>query len=148
MRHRLNPPLGEECFGTLSSAGIAKTTVRELLDHGLGWAAMLINTTVSSHTSEKVKAFAKIWVKNVKTPVSFGRNTLVVTSSHRFDVCSNDFGWGKPIAARAGPPYLNGRLVLFQGLDEGSLDLQACLPLEVVVNLLKDGDFLEYVNTA
>lgn len=148
MRHRLEPPLAEECFGNFSPAGIISTTVRELLYNGLGWSAMLINTMVGLQTSERVKAFAEKWVKTFKYPVCFGGFSLVVASSHRLDWYCNDFGWGKPIVARAAPTYLNGSLVLFKGFDEGSLDLQACLPLEVMVNLLKDGHIFEYVNIA
>ncbi|CAH2043189.1 unnamed protein product [Thlaspi arvense] len=147
MRRRLDPPLEEECFGNVSQTGIATVTVRELLDHGLGWAAVQINKMERSQTDENAKAFAEDWVKNVKIPVSVGSKDLVVTNSHRFDVYSNDFGWGKPIAARAGPPYLNGRLVVFQGAEEGSLDFQACFHPHVLQKLIMDNDFNEYVST-
>lgn len=146
MRRRLNPPLEEECFGNVSQTGIATVTVGELLDHGIGWAAAQINKMERSQTDENAKAFAENWVKNVKIPVSVGSQDLVVTNSHQFDVYCNDFGWGKPIAARAGPPYLNGRLVVFQGVEEGSLDFQACLSPEVVGKLLMDIDFKNYVS--
>ncbi|CAD5336083.1 unnamed protein product [Arabidopsis thaliana] len=146
MRQRLNPPLEEECFGNVSQTGIATVTVGELLDHGLGWAAMQINNMELSQTDEKAKAFAENWVENIKIPVSVGSKDLVVTNSHRFDVYCNDFGWGKPIAARAGPPYLNGRLVVFKGIGEASLDFQACLLPQVVEKLVKDAEFNEYVS--
>ncbi|KAG7539427.1 Transferase [Arabidopsis suecica] len=145
MRQRLNPPLEEECFGNVSQTGIATVTVGELLDHGLGWAAMQINNMELSQTDEKAKEFAENWVKNIKIPVSVGSKDLVVTNSHRFDVYCNDFGWGKPIAARAGPPYLNGRLVVFKGIDQESLDFQACLLPQVVEKLLEDVEFNDYV---
>ncbi|VVB18234.1 unnamed protein product [Arabis nemorensis] len=145
MRQRLNPPLEEECFGNVSPTGIAIVTVGELLDHGLRWAAAEINKMVESQTDKNAKALAENWVKNVKIPVSVGSKDLVVTNSHQFDVYCNDFGWGKPIAARAGPPYLNGRLVVFQGVEEGSLDFQACLQPEVVEKLSMDIDFTSYV---
>ncbi|XP_019094539.1 PREDICTED: uncharacterized acetyltransferase At3g50280-like [Camelina sativa] len=146
MRQRLNPPLEAECFGNVSQTGIAPVTVGELLDHGLGWAAMQINKMEMSQTDEKAKELAEKWVKNIKIPVSVGSKDLVVTNSNRFDVYCNDFGWGKPIAARAGPPYLNGRLVVFQGIDQESLDFQACLQPQVVAKLLNDVEFNEYVN--
>ncbi|CAA7055072.1 unnamed protein product [Microthlaspi erraticum] len=148
MRHRLEPPFAEDCFGHFCPEGIISTTVRELLENGLGWSAMLINTMVGLQTSERVKASAEEWVKTFEYSVCFGGFSLFVSSSHRLDWYCNDFGWGKPITARAAPTYLSGSIVLLKGFDEGSLDLQACLPLEVMVNLLKDGDFLEYVNIA
>ncbi|KAG2327206.1 hypothetical protein Bca52824_009934 [Brassica carinata] len=146
MRRRLNPPLEEECFGNVSQTGIAKVTVGELMDHGIGWAAVKINEMERSQTFENAKAFAEKWVENVKIPVSVGSRDLVVTSSHRFDVYGNDFGWGKPIAARAGPPYVNGRLVVFQGVEGGSVDFQACLQPHVLEKLSEDVDFREYVS--
>uniref|UniRef100_A0A1J3J926 Putative acetyltransferase n=1 Tax=Noccaea caerulescens TaxID=107243 RepID=A0A1J3J926_NOCCA len=39
-RQRLNPPLEKECFGNVNRTGIATVTVGELLDNGLGWAAL------------------------------------------------------------------------------------------------------------
>ncbi|CAH8335595.1 unnamed protein product [Eruca vesicaria subsp. sativa] len=146
MRGRLNPPLEEECFGNVSQTGIAKVTVGELLDNGLSWAAGKINEMERSQTFENAKAVAEKWVRDVRIPVSVGSKDLVVTSSHRFDVYGNDFGWGKPIAARAGPPYVNGRLVVFQGVEEGSLDFQICLLPQVVEKLSEDVDFKEFVS--
>ncbi|KAL1196514.1 hypothetical protein V5N11_023205 [Cardamine amara subsp. amara] len=146
MRTRLNPQLEEESFGNVSQTGIATVTVGELLDHGLGWAAMQINKMEQSQTYENAKTLAENWVENVKIPVSVGSKDLVVTNSHRFNVYCNDFGWGKPIAARAGSPYLNGRLVVFQGIEQGSLDFQACLQPEIVGKLLTDVEFNEYVS--
>ncbi|CAA7056872.1 unnamed protein product [Microthlaspi erraticum] len=146
MRLRLEPPLEQECFGNVSQTGIAATTVGELLDHDLGWAALLINNMVGSQKNETFKTFAESWVKN-DNQIGFGSNSLVVTSSPWFNVYSNDFGWGKPVAARAGPPSPNRRIVVFQGAEEGSLDLQICLPPQVFVTLSKDVEFLQYVYT-
>lgn len=146
MRQRLKPPQEEDCFGNVSQTGIATVTVGELLDHGLGWAAEQIKKMEESQTDENAKAFAEKWVKNVKIPVTVGSKDLVVTNSHRFDVYSNDFGWGKPMAARAGPPYLNGRLVVFQGIEQGSLDFQACLHPQIVAKLSTDVEFNEFVS--
>ncbi|KAJ0239087.1 hypothetical protein HA466_0235940 [Hirschfeldia incana] len=146
MRRRLNPPLEEECFGNVSQTGIARVKVGELMDYGVGWAAGKIDEMERSQTCESTKASAEKWVGDVKIPVSVGSRDLVVTSSHRFDVYGNDFGWGKPIAARAGPPYVNGRLVVFQGVEEGSLDFQACLLPQVVEKLSEDVDFKEFVS--
>ncbi|XP_018435111.1 protein ENHANCED PSEUDOMONAS SUSCEPTIBILITY 1 [Raphanus sativus] len=146
MRRRLSPPLGEECFGNVSQTGIARVTVGELMEHGVGWAAGKIDEMERSQTYENARAFAERWVGDVKIPVSVGGRDLVVTSSHRFDVYGNDFGWGKPVAARAGPPYVNGRLVVFQGVEEGSLDFQACLLPQVMEKLSDDVEFKEYVS--
>lgn len=147
MRQRLNPKLKEECFGNVIQTGIARVNVGELLDHGLGWLAMQINKMVRSQTDENAKTFAENWVKNVEFPVGVSA-TLIVTSCPRFNVYGNDFGWGKPIGSRSGPPFTDGKLVVFQGIEEGGFEFQACFPRHVVVKLTKDAEFLEYVDIA
>ncbi|KAF8106525.1 hypothetical protein N665_0138s0015 [Sinapis alba] len=73
-------------------------------------------------------------------------DSVVVSSSPWFDVYGNNFGWGKPIAARAGPGNsISGKLVLFQGAQEGSLDVHMTLWSHVLVKLLSDVEFLENV---
>lgn len=146
MRQRLNPKLKEECFGNVIQTGIAKVNVGEMLDHGLGWLALRINKMVKSQTDENAKAFAENWVKNVEIPVSVTGSTLLVTDCPRFNVYGNDFGWGKPIGLRSGPPFFDGKLVVFQGVKEGDFKFQACFPPQVVVKLFEDAEFLEYVD--
>ncbi|ESQ45499.1 hypothetical protein EUTSA_v10010370mg [Eutrema salsugineum] len=153
LRQRINPPLEKECFGNMVYIAPAIATVEELLDRGLGWAALQINKLVNSQTNENCKTFAEDWVRNVKNLKSgvgsrTAGNTVVVSSSPRFQVYNKDFGWGKPIAVRAGPGNsISGKLVLFPGIDEGSIDVQATLWCDVLVNLLVDVDFLENVTT-
>ncbi|CAN7048935.1 unnamed protein product [Brassica oleracea var. botrytis] len=151
MRQRLNPPLEKECFGNLILLGVATVTVGELLDNQMGWAALQISKMVHSQTDEKFKTFAKNWVRDVKilekgcgSPKVF--DSVVMSSSPWFDVYGNDFGWGKPIAARAGPGNsMRGKLVLFQGIEEGSIAVHATLCSHVLVKLLADVEFLENV---
>ncbi|CAF1717043.1 hypothetical protein HID58_084977 [Brassica napus] len=147
MRQRLNPKLKEDCFGNLVHTGVVTVKVGEMLDHGLGWLAQKVSKVVRSQTDENVKAFGENWVKNVEIPVSICA-TLLVTSCPRFNVYGNDFGWGKPIGLRSGPPHSNGKLVVVQGVEEGGLEFQACFPCQVVVKLLCDAEFLEYVDIA
>ncbi|VVB05162.1 unnamed protein product [Arabis nemorensis] len=153
LRQRLNPPLEKECFGNMTYLSPAIATVEELLDRGLGWTAMQISKLVSSQTNENCKGFAEDWVRNVKNLKSgvkskMAGDTIIVSSSPRFEVYNNDFGWGKPIAVRAGPGNsISGKLVLFPGIDEGSIDVQATLWSDVLVNLLADVEFLENVTS-
>ncbi|XP_010503697.1 PREDICTED: uncharacterized acetyltransferase At3g50280-like [Camelina sativa] len=154
LRQRLNPPLEKECFGNMAYLPSAIATVEQLLDRGLGWAALQINKVVKSQTNENCKIFAADWIKNVKNlKLGVGGrvagDTIVIASSPRFEVYNNDFGWGKPIAVRAGPGNsISGKLVCFPGIDEGSIDVQATLWSDVLVNLLADVEFVEYVTTA
>ncbi|ESQ47253.1 hypothetical protein EUTSA_v10027774mg [Eutrema salsugineum] len=146
MRHRLNPPIEKECFGNVTDLATAMSTVGDLLDHGLGWTALQISKSVRSQTNESYKTFAENWVRNVTTPkIGAGNrladNSLIVASSPRFEVYDHDFGWGKPIAARAGPGNgIGGLLVMFRGVEEGSIDVHAALTSnlwsDVLLNLL------------
>ncbi|KAF8053679.1 hypothetical protein N665_1383s0002 [Sinapis alba] len=151
LRQRLDPPLDKDCFGNMTYLVPAIATVEELQDRGLGWAARQIRNLVSSQTNENCNNFAEEWVRNVKNLKSgvgsrIAGDTIVVASSPRFQVYNNDFGWGKPIAVRAGPGNsVSGKLVLFPGFDEGSIDVQATLWCDVLVNLLADVEFLEHV---
>ncbi|EOA24054.1 hypothetical protein CARUB_v10017273mg [Capsella rubella] len=128
MRQRLNPSLKKECFGNVIDVLEAL-----LLDHGLGWTALQISQTVRSKTDESYKTYANNWTRDVIIPKLGVRSrladhSLIVASSPRFDVYDNDFGWGKPIAARAGPGNgIGGMLVVFPGVEEGSIDVHATL---------------------
>ncbi|KFK33265.1 hypothetical protein AALP_AA6G352200 [Arabis alpina] len=133
MRQRLNPPLEKEYFGNVTQLAVATSTVGELLDRGLGWTALQISKAVRSQTNESYKTLAENWVRNVKIPkIGVGSrmadNSLIVASSPFFDVYDHDFGWGKPIAPRAGPGNgIGGLLVMFRGAEEGSIDVHAAL---------------------
>ncbi|EOA13358.1 hypothetical protein CARUB_v10026392mg [Capsella rubella] len=147
MRQRLDPPLKKECFGNMVGFATATTTVAEMLNNGLGWAALQINTSVGSQTNEKVREFAADWVKrpsimNVKAL----SNSIVIASSPRFNVYGNDFGWGKPIAVRAGPGNTcDGKLIAYPGTEQGNIEIQTCLSSTVLEKLSTDVEFLKHV---
>ncbi|CAH2079700.1 unnamed protein product [Thlaspi arvense] len=148
MRRRLDPLIEKECFGNLTDLAIATTTVGDLLDHGMGWTALQICKPVRSQTNESYKSFSENWVRNVKIPkIGVGSriadNSLIVASSPWFEVYDHDFGWGKPIAARAGLGNgIGGLLVLFRGVEEGSIDVHAALTSslwsDVLLNLVAE----------
>ncbi|GAU43720.1 hypothetical protein TSUD_365700 [Trifolium subterraneum] len=59
-------------------------------------------------------------------------NSLAISSSPRFDVYGNDFGWGKPVAVRNGSANKNnGKIAVFAGAEQGSIDIEVCLSYEV-----------------
>ncbi|VVB05168.1 unnamed protein product [Arabis nemorensis] len=156
-RQRLNPPLEKECFGNLVYTVMATATVGELQDRGLGSAVLRVSKMLRSLTNENYRTYAEDWVRNCKIPridvrSKMGDNSLIVSSSPWFEVYDNDFGWGKPIAVRAGPANgIGGKLVVFRGIDEGSIDVHAILTLslwsDVLVNLLDDVESMENVTT-
>lgn len=151
LRQRLNPPLEKECFGHVIYNAIATTTVGELQGQGLGWAFLQINNMLRSLTNEDYRIWAENWVRNMKIQKSglgskMTRDSVIVSSSPWFEVYDNDFGWGKPIAVRAGPSNsISGKLVLFRGIEEGCIDVHAFLLSDVLVKLLADVEFLENV---
>ncbi|KAH0853524.1 hypothetical protein HID58_093136, partial [Brassica napus] len=147
LRQRLNPPLQKECFGNMVGLPTAITTAGEMLDNGLGWAALQLDKTVRSQTNEELKRFAEDWVKNPKIPNGLMlNNSFLVGSSPRFNVFGNDFGWGKPIAVRAGPGISgHGRILVYPGTEQRSMEIQTCLWSHVLDKLLADAEFLQHM---
>ncbi|KAK8544457.1 hypothetical protein V6N13_056236 [Hibiscus sabdariffa] len=67
-------------------------------------------------------------------------------SSPRFDVYGNDYGWGRPIAVRSGlGNKVDGKLTVFCGAEEGSIDVEACLLLETLEAMANDDEFMNSV---
>lgn len=147
MRRRLNPPLEKECFGNVVGFATATTTAGEMLNSGLGWAAFQINKSVGSQTNEDFRNFAKNWVKKPKISKQVAvSNSIIVASSPWFNVYGNDFGWGKPIAVRAGPGNTShGKLIVYPGIEEGNIEIQTCLSSHVLEKFSTDAEFLKHV---
>lgn len=69
---------------------------------------------------------------------------MQTSSSPRFNVYGNDFGWENPIAVRCGPESkFDGKFTVFPGVEEGSTDLEACLLPETLLAMAEDTDFTE-----
>ncbi|KAI3907907.1 hypothetical protein MKX01_040091 [Papaver californicum] len=75
-RSRLKPPLSMDYFGCSSEVVMGSTKSRQLLDHGLGWAAWLLHEVVAGRTDDKI-----------------------------FDMHGCEFGWGKAMAVRSGSAF-------------------------------------------
>ncbi|KAI3852994.1 hypothetical protein MKW92_005404 [Papaver armeniacum] len=125
-RSRMNPPLPEAYLGNSMQHGVATAKAGELLEKGLGWAALLLNQVIASYDNEKVVSIWKSWV--VKPSFMFTgnspppKNILVSGGSPRFNVYDNDFGWGKPVAVRTGrSSHYDGRVIPTRGLVAGSI---------------------------
>lgn len=146
LRQRLEPPLPEQYVGNAILLGAATTTACDLLEHGLGWAAWQINKMIASKTREEVNKYLEDWVKNPKVFTLGGvfGNALVTGSSPRFNVYGNDFGWGRPLAVRSGAGNkADGKLTVFPGVEEGSIDFEACLLPETLQAMAEDAEFME-----
>ncbi|GLT74819.1 hypothetical protein SLA2020_465900 [Shorea laevis] len=143
-RRRLKS-LPEEYFGTAVQAGTVTLKAGELVEQGLGNAAWEMNRMVASHTEEKLKEFLESWTRSPKLIMegSLKKNALVTSSSPQFNIYGNDFGWGKPIAVRSGKANKSGgKITVYRGVEEGSIDIEACLSPETLEALGNDEEFM------
>nr|XP_009777112.1 PREDICTED: uncharacterized acetyltransferase At3g50280-like [Nicotiana sylvestris] len=148
-RPRLNPPLAEGYWGNAAYFKPVKITAGELLEKGLGWAALQINKIVASQNNDVVVKLYKEWVEK---PVLFTKsslfvaNRLTISSSPKFSIYSTDFGWGKPVAVRSGMANKgDGKVTLFPGAEEGNVDIEVCLLPKTLLAMENDEEFMEAV---
>lgn len=148
MRQRLQPPLPDQYLGNAVLFGVVKSTVSNVVEQGLGWAAWEMNRMVASQTEQEVKKFWEDWIESPQLTKIGGvaNRTLLTGSSPRFNVYSNDFGWGRPVAVRSGAGNkFDGKLTVFPGAEEGSIEFEACLSSETLQALAEDAEFMESV---
>ncbi|XP_004511082.1 protein ENHANCED PSEUDOMONAS SUSCEPTIBILITY 1-like [Cicer arietinum] len=151
IRPRLVPALQEDYFGNAMIICGVTMKVGELLEEGgLGKSAWEMNKMIALHSDEKLKKHYETWSKTPTfiTPGSVANsNTLVTSSSPWFDVYGNDFGWGKPVGVRSGGANKkNGKISVFAGVEEGSMDLEVCLPYEILEAIGNDPEFMAFVS--
>jgi len=146
---RFIPPLPEDYFGNSIVSSIVKMKVSELMDKGgLYRGACEMNKLIASHMDEKLKNHYESWLRNpsfVRVASMSNNNFLAISSSPWFDVYGNDFGWGKPVAVRSGYK-INGIVNVFAGIEEGSIDLQVCLPYNILEAMGSDPHFMDVVS--
>ncbi|MED6207828.1 hypothetical protein PIB30_039293 [Stylosanthes scabra] len=141
VRPRLVPPLPERYFGNAATFDSVRMRAKELLEGGIGRIASEMNKMIASHTDEKVRSHFESWLRNptlLNSQKVTNSTSLGTSSSPRFDVYGNDFGWGKPVAVRSS---------VFAGKEEGSIDLEVCLAYDILEALGKDAEFtMDYVS--
>ncbi|XP_031484079.1 uncharacterized acetyltransferase At3g50280-like [Nymphaea colorata] len=147
-RRRCNPPMPEEYFGTCIGLACATSTAGELLGQELGLAARAIHEKIANYIvdakEEKLKGLLR--ERRPRNPAAFfGRGGILVAGSPRFDIYGNDFGWGRPMSSFNEPAAtIDGKVVASQGREGiGSVDLEVCLPLQTMRNLLLDEELRE-----
>ncbi|MCL7025779.1 hypothetical protein MKW94_030840 [Papaver nudicaule] len=150
-RLRLNPPLPDNYFGNLVQSVCGTTTVGELLEHGIGWAALLLHKAVKEHTDEKIRGLREEWMKKphiYQMRPLFDAASVMMGSSPRFDVYGCDFGLGTAVAVRSGfANKFNGKVTSYRGLTGiGSVMLEVCLPPESMSALECDEEFMDAVS--
>lgn len=118
-----------------------------MLELGLGYVAWEMNKMVALYDNEeKFRCFLDSWVKEPEllTEDNMASNALVTSSSLRFDVYGNDFGWGSPIAVRSGGGNKShGKITVFCGAEQGSIDIEVCLSLETLEAMGNDSEFMD-----
>lgn len=150
-RHRLDPPLPQSYFGNSINPMKTTTTVAELLEHSLGWAALLLNQSVATHSNSSIRDFVNGWLESrhvYQLRTLFDSNSVMMGSSPRFDMYGNEFGLGKAVAVRSG--YANkfvGKVTAYPGYEGGgSVDLEICLPPESMRAFESDDEFMAAVS--
>ncbi|CAH9089098.1 unnamed protein product [Cuscuta europaea] len=145
-RPRMSLPEGY--WGNAAFFEVVTEKAGEVLEKGLGWAAWRMKEAVQKYTKEEIVNRYMSWVKSpvLHRMKSFPANMLGISSSPRFDVYGTDFGWGKPVAVRSGMANkIEGKVTLFAGPEEGSVDMELCLHHGTLMALKNDPEFLEYV---
>lgn len=146
VRPRMIPPLEEDYFGNAVVVDGVRMKAGEVLECEIGKVALEINKMISLHSDEKIRNHYESWLRTptlFRSGSSLGGNMLAMSSSPRFDVFGNDFGWGKPVAFRSGSGNKNnGKISVFAGAEEGSIDVEMCLSYEILEALGNDVEFL------
>ncbi|CAN0902546.1 Uncharacterized acetyltransferase At3g50280 [Linum grandiflorum] len=140
----------EDYFGNAVITWPILVKLRELAGHvaddkGLGRVAAEVNKVVAGLTDEKLKGAVESWIENQKMPTLSGlvAGGMALSSSPRFDVYGNDFGWGKPVAVRSGAGNkFDGKLTVYPGVENGSVDVEICLSPETAARLESDAEFV------
>ncbi|XP_071702556.1 uncharacterized acetyltransferase At3g50280-like isoform X2 [Rutidosis leptorrhynchoides] len=145
-RRRLDPPLSDNYFGNPVQLVRGTASVEELMAHGLGWAALILNEVVRKHDDMAVKNWAQAWSKAptiLKMSELFEPNAISIVSSPRFDMYGCEFGLGKAVATRSGcGNKADGKITMFPGRNGGgSMGIEICLLPEYMMKIECDEEF-------
>jgi len=152
-RSRMEPPLPHEYFGNSVNQLRAETTVGELLENDLGWAAWKLHLAITRHNDREVKQSLQEWlqspvIKQMGQPLE--PYVVLISSSPRFNMYGNEFGMGKAVAVRSG--YANkfdGKVMSYPGCEGGgSIDLEICLLPHIMTSLESDMEFMKSVSVS
>ncbi|RHN44874.1 putative chloramphenicol acetyltransferase-like domain-containing protein [Medicago truncatula] len=83
-----------------------------------------MNKLIASHADEKLKNHYESWLRNPSF-VRLAKNM--------------------PVAVRSGYK-INGLITVFVGIEEGIIDLQVCLPREILEGMGNDPNFMDVVS--
>ena len=140
-------------MGNTVTCALARSTVGDVLDKGLGWTAWLLNRAVALFDEATVRDDFTSWPEKprfVYLEPSRDPANILTGSSPRFDVYGNNFGWGRPVAVRSGAGNkMDGKVTVYEGRGAGgSMALEVCLSPEALARLVADEEFMEAVSAA
>jgi hypothetical protein len=146
-RTRMEPSLPKEYFGNSIYAVSTETTVGELLENNLGWAAWKIHQTIANYVDKVVRRSLNEWLQS---PIVFRMDmmvdpyTVMMGSSPRFNMYGNEFGMGKPVAVLSGNANkCDGNVTSYEGREgEGSIDFEISLSINAMRALESDDNFM------
>ncbi|XP_074288143.1 putative acetyltransferase At3g50280 [Silene latifolia] len=157
-RPRFSPPLSNDYFANLILRQQSICKVGDLLEKGLGWAAMLLHEVVVNLDDKKVREYYE-WRTKVLCdsrsvasigPPFYSPNLVMIGGSARFNIYGPQFGLGKAEAVLAG--YCrkeDGKIAASPGREGGgSIDLEICLKPETMKCLEFDSEFMSFVTLA
>ncbi|KAL5559064.1 hypothetical protein UlMin_035275 [Ulmus minor] len=145
-RSKLNPPLSETYFGSSINIIRGFTTAGELLEHDLGWAAWKLHEAVVSHNDKEVRGLLDSWLQFPTVHYTCSDNqSVMVTSSPRFNKYGSEFGMGKAVALRSGyASKFDGKVTCYPGREGGgSIDFEMSLLPDIMLILESNKEFME-----
>lgn len=148
-----NTSVAEGYFGNAAYLATMAISEGDLLQKGLGSVALKINELVSQQNEEaaRLDVEEKVDIRRLGGAAAAAAEevpVLIVGSSPRHDVYGCDFGWGKPVAVRSGKAQkFNGLVVIFPEAESGGIDVEVCLPPEVLQSMEYDAEFTAAVST-
>ncbi|XVF59386.1 hypothetical protein PTKIN_Ptkin07bG0271600 [Pterospermum kingtungense] len=140
--------LPEEYFGNAVKSGTITLKAKALQEQSVGNIAREMNRMIATQTEEEFTKNLESWIANPQLIESTKvlSNIMITGSSPRFNIYGNDFGWGRPITVRCGSTNIvDGKINLFCGVEEGSIDIQACLSVETLETMANDQEFMSTV---
>ncbi|XP_010549240.1 PREDICTED: uncharacterized acetyltransferase At3g50280-like [Tarenaya hassleriana] len=151
-RSRMKPPLSGNYFGNCISAVRTSSKAGDLLENGLGGAALKVHRAVVGHTSEKIDETIDHWFKSpyvYHIDRLFEPLSIMMGSSPRFDKYGCEFGMGKAVTLRSGYSHkFDGKVSAYPGREGGgSIDLEVCLVPEFMEALESDQGFMSLVSS-
>ncbi|XVF59384.1 hypothetical protein PTKIN_Ptkin07bG0271400 [Pterospermum kingtungense] len=146
-RSRLHE-LPQQYFGNAAQSGIITMKAKKMQGLRVGDIAREVNRMIATQTGDELKKNLESWIASPKptimpTPTDKS-NRMGTGGSPRFNMYVNDFGWGRPVAVRSGSANkYDGKLTLYCGAEEGSIDIEACLLPETLDAMANDREFMD-----